>query len=38
MSLKPSLIESIPADSVRAGAAFSKGSLYISARDELGVF
>ncbi len=38
MSLKPSLIETVPADTVRvARAAFPKGNLYISMRDELGV-
>jgi transposase len=38
MSLKPSLIESVPADTVHvARAAFPKGNLYISMRDELGV-
>jgi transposase len=38
MSLKPSLIESVPADTVRvARAAFLKGNLYLSMRDELGI-
>ena len=38
MSLKPSLIESVPANTVRvARAAFPKGNLYISMRDELGI-
>lgn len=36
MSLKPSLIESIPSETIRiARAAFPKGNLYISMRDEL---
>ena len=38
MSLKPSLIEAVPSETVRvARAAFPKGNLYISMRDELGV-
>jgi transposase len=38
MSLKPSLIEAVPSETRRvARAAFPKGSLYISMRDELGV-
>jgi transposase len=38
MSLKPSLIEVVPADTAHvARAAFPKGNLYISMRDELGV-
>ena len=38
MSLKPSLIEVVPADTVRvARAAFPKGNLYLAMRDELGV-
>ncbi len=38
MSLKLSLIEAIPEETVRvACAAFPKGNLYISMRDELGV-
>ena len=37
MSLKPSVIELIPLETVRvAKAAFPKGNLYISIRDELG--
>lgn len=37
MSLKPSLIESVPKETARiARAAFPKGNLYISMRDELG--
>jgi len=37
MSLKPSVIESIPLETVRvAKAAFPKGNLYISIRNELG--
>lgn len=38
MSLKLSLIEAIPEETIRvARAAFPKGNLYISMRDELGV-
>jgi transposase len=38
MSLKPSLIEVVPADTARvARAAFPKGNLYLAMRDELGV-
>lgn len=38
MSLKPSLIEAVPSETVRvARAAFPKGNLYLSMRDELGV-
>lgn len=38
MSLKPSLIEAIPSETIRvARAAFPKGNLYLSMRDELGV-
>lgn len=38
MSLKPSLIEAVPFETVRiARAAFPKGNLYLSMRDELGV-
>ncbi len=38
MSLKPSLIDAVPPETIRiARAAFPKGSLYISIRDELGV-
>lgn len=38
MSLKPSLIEAVPSGTIRvARAAFPKGNLYISMRDELGV-
>lgn len=38
MSLKPSLIKAVPAGTARvARAAFPKGNLYISMRDELGV-
>lgn len=37
MSLKPSLIEAVPAETARiARAAFPKGNLYISMRDQLG--
>ena len=37
MSLKPSLIEAVPVETARiARAAFPKGNLYISMRDELG--
>lgn len=37
MSLKPSLIEAIPSETIRvARAAFPKGNLYISIREELG--
>jgi transposase len=37
MSLKPSVIAPIPAETVRvARAAFPKGNLYLSMRDELG--
>ena len=37
MSLKPSVIAPIPAETVRvARAAFPKGNLYLSIRDELG--
>lgn len=37
MSLKPSLIEVVPSETMRvARAAFPKGNLYISIRDELG--
>ena len=38
MSLKPSLIEPVPVETIRvARAAFPKGNLYLSLRDELGV-
>jgi len=38
MSLKPSLIEAVPSETVRvARAAFPKGNLYLAMRDELGV-
>ena len=38
MHLKPSIIESIPEETMRiAHAAFPKGNLYISMRDELGI-
>ena len=38
MSLKPNLIEAVPADTARvARAAFPKGNLYLAMRDELGV-
>lgn len=38
MSLKPSIIESVPAQTAQvARAAFPKGNLYISIRDQLGV-
>jgi len=38
MSLKPSLIEAVPSETVRvARAAFPKGNLYLLMRDELGV-
>jgi transposase len=38
MSLKPSLIEAAPPETMRvARAAFPKGNLYISMRDELGI-
>ena len=38
MSLKPSLIAAVPSETMRvARAAFPKGNLYISMRDELGV-
>lgn len=37
MSLKPSLIEAVPEETARiARAAFPKGNLYISMRDQLG--
>lgn len=37
MSLKPSLIEAVPSETIRvARAAFPKGNLYISIREELG--
>ena len=37
MSLKPSVIEAVPAETARiARAAFPKGNLYISMRDQLG--
>lgn len=37
MSLKPSLIEDVPSETIRvARAAFPKGNLYISIRNELG--
>jgi transposase len=37
MSLKPSIVEPVPAETARiARAAFPKGNLYISMRDELG--
>ena len=37
MSLKPSLIEAVPSETIRvARAAFPKGTLYLSMRDELG--
>ena len=38
MSLKPSLIKAVPVETIRvARAAFPKGNLYLSMRDELGV-
>ena len=38
MSLKPSLIKAVPSETVRVPcAAFPKGNLYISMRDEFGV-
>jgi transposase len=38
MSLKPSLIEVVPSETIRvARAAFPKGNLYLAMRDELGV-
>jgi transposase len=38
MSLKPSVIEPVPGETVRiAHAAFPKGNLYLSMRDELGI-
>lgn len=38
MSLKPSIIEPIPEETVHiARAAFPKGNLYLSMRDELGI-
>jgi transposase len=38
MSLKPSLTEAVPSETVRvARAAFPKGNLYLSVRDQLGV-
>lgn len=38
MSLKPSLIEAVPPETIRvARAAFPKGNLYISMRDVLGI-
>jgi transposase len=38
MSLKPSLIEAVPSETIRvARAAFPKGNLYLAMRDELGV-
>ena len=38
MSLKPSVIEPIPEETARiARAAFPKGNLYLSMRDELGI-
>ncbi len=38
MSLKPSIIESVPKETVRViRAAFPKGNLYLSMRDELGI-
>lgn len=38
MSLKPSIIEPVPEETARiARAAFPKGNLYISMRDELGI-
>jgi transposase len=38
MSLKPSVIEAVPEETARiARAAFPKGNLYLSLRDELGV-
>jgi transposase len=38
MSFKPSLIETVPFETVRvARAAFPKGNLYISMHDEVGV-
>jgi transposase len=38
MSLKPSIIEQIPEETVRvARAAFPKGKLYLAMRDELGI-
>ena len=37
MSLKPSLIEAVPPETMRvARAAFPKGNLYLSIREELG--
>ena len=37
MSLKPSVIEPVPAETARiARAAFPKGNLYLSMRDRLG--
>ncbi len=37
MSLQPSIIERVPAETARiAHAAFPKGNLYLSIRDELG--
>ncbi len=37
MSLKPSAIEPVPAETARiARAAFPKGNLYLSIRDQLG--
>ena len=39
MSLTPSIIEPVPAQTVLvARAAFPKGNLYLSMRDELGNF
>jgi transposase len=38
MSLKPSLIKAVPSETIRvACAAFPKGNLYLTMRDELGV-
>lgn len=38
MSLKPSVIEAVPAETARiARSAFPKGNIYLSMRDELGV-
>jgi transposase len=38
MSLKPSVIEPIPEETARiARAAFPKGNIYFSMRDELGI-
>ena len=38
MSLKPSVIEPVPEETARvARAAFPKGNLYLSMRDELGI-